>query len=150
MIEPDEDFRRFQEFFQAIDPKNVDMDEFVKLTLKVLEKLKSQLITASDKEKNEGMALVEELYQTLLHATEAHAEKLGMTEEQLLAFSENSDYFSQEQWGVVQGMKEKINSYGHEIKRALASIPEEAGDKHKSAKEAKKTAKTPRSKWMRS
>jgi hypothetical protein len=136
-------------FREGAEGKTIDIKALFNEVLALFEELKEEIKKASPEEKKEMMHLMTEMYKYMQQETRKICQNSGMTEEQLIAFSENPANFSPAQWEMIQESRMKIHRAGQGLVKALGPKAPEVHDHsvqpiHKEAKKVKK------SNWMRS
>lgn len=93
--------------------------------------------------------MIDEMYEKLQSESKRISEKTGMTEEQLMAFSENPKNYTPDQWRDIQNTKKKMMQMGRVVGKILKpSTPKEGSEKPLESK--KIVRKVKRSDWKRS
>jgi hypothetical protein len=153
----DEFSRLLALFADGAEGKPVNLQQIFAESLVFFEHLNEQIKNGTPEEKKEALRMMNEMYAEMIKETKKICDKTGLTEEQLNAFSENPNNFSQEQWKGIQEAKEKIVQVGKTIGQSLSSveIPNATKDKGPFPEPAEKEKKTPtkkskKSQWMRS
>ena len=89
-------------FHEAVEGKQVNLEEVFSRSLEFLAHLKDQIATGSTEEKIEAMKMMKEMFDQMNVDSKQISERSGLTEEQLLAFAENPANFAPEQWREMQ------------------------------------------------
>lgn len=145
-----EDFQRLMDKFQNEGSKRgkADLLELFKESLRLFEKLKDTLATCSDEEKKQVFEVMAEMHKFLMQETKKIAEKSGMSEEQLLRFSENPDNFSPSQWKALEVIKQKLDQTGKEVASLIRKEPGKSSEGKSASAKRPKSGKKDR--WLRS
>jgi hypothetical protein len=143
----EDDYKRIIDYFhQSIEGKPLNLQDLCEESLQFFEKLKQMIENGTDKEKEEAMLIMSEMYKKLISECKELTEKTGLTEEQILAFAENPNNFSPDQWEMIQDTRRNMMRSGEALARFL-----EKGAKKKEASptEKKKIHKPKKSNWLR-
>jgi hypothetical protein len=147
-----EEFSRLIYLFQqATEGKNIPVEEVFHKSLEFIEHLKEQIRTGDEEDKKAAIRMMNELYKYMKNHTKMVCEKAGITEEQLLASSENPANFTPEQWARMQETKEQLTQSGRQIIQLIQkdkSAPEEQPPSAEKKEQKKRKGK--KSQWMRS
>jgi hypothetical protein len=137
-------------FKETVDGKAVKLEDLCEASQLFFQSVQDMVQRGSDKEKEEAIAIMSEMYETLMKESKAVAEKSGMTEEQLLAFAENSNNFDKDQWDVLQDARKTMSTAGHTVATYLDDVAKLGVKKAITPKKKKKALKTKRDDWLRS
>ena len=156
----DEFDRLMNLFAQAADGQPVNLDDIFKEAFAFFDSLSVRLKTGTEEDKKEALAMMSRMYAQMMMHTKKIAEKTGMTEDQLSAYSENPSNFTPEQWASIQAARNKMLSTGQNLAKVLG--PSQPGSSGKAPtpqapsppKQEKEGGghpkKTKKSKWMKS
>lgn len=154
----EDEFRRLIRLFEeASAGKKVNLEEVFKESLAFFEHLKAEIAKGTPEDKQEAMRMMKELYQQMVAQTKKICETTGLSEEQLVAYAENPQNFTPDQWRAIQESKQKISRVSNELVQTIQS-KESAAPESKSpieiqpptAKKRPGARRVDRSKWMRS
>jgi len=144
-------------FHEAAEGKTLHLEEVFQQSLAFFEHLKEQVATGSEEDRQEAMKMMAELHTQMTSASQKIVERSGMTEEQLIAYSENPVNFSKEQWESIQASREQVARAGHDLAKTVESSsgkgapPSQPGSKGKPGGAKRSTErKGKKSQWMRS
>ncbi|NNM44190.1 MAG: hypothetical protein HKM07_07595 [Chlamydiae bacterium] len=138
-----------QIFVKGREEKDLDLSALLKETSAFFEEAQKELKTASPDDQKIIFAMIDEMYEKLQSESKRISEKTGMTEEQLMAFSENPKNYSPDQWRDIQNTKKKMMQMGRVVGKILKpSTPKEGSEKPLESK--KIVRKVKRSDWKRS
>lgn len=116
----EEEFSRLMKLFQeAAEGKEVNLEELFKEALNFFVSIKECMTKGTPEEKQAGLQMVTRMHQEMTKASKRIAEKAGMTEEQLSAFSENPSNFTKEQWALLQKSREEIRKTGSQVEKEV-------------------------------
>lgn len=144
------DFDALMEKFQRETDKKgqINLFDLFKESLHLFEKLKDVLKNCSEEDKKQVFAMMAEMHQFMMRETRKIAEKTGMTEDQLMRFSENPDNFTSSQWKSLEVIKEKLENTAQDLKGLLRTDTPNKPNEHKP--HAKPHKATKKDRWMRS
>lgn len=150
-----EDFVKLMERFEKESNKQggkIDLLELFKESLRLFEKLKDILGSCSEEEKKEVFAVMAEMHQFLLKESKKIAERSGMSEDQLLRFSENPDNFTPNQWKALEVIKVKLNDTAKDLTKIIRKeTTKEVTEKKKTTSSvAKRPRAVKKDNWTRS
>lgn len=147
-----EDFNRLMEKFQREGSKKgkANLLELFKESLRLFEKLKETLANCSEEEKKQVFEVMAEMHKFLMQETKKIAERSGMSEDQLLRFSENPDNFSPSQWKALEVIKQKLDQTGKEVAGLIRKQPGKTAEGSAKAASAKRTKSGKKDRWLRS
>jgi len=133
-----DEYRKIMEQFkQTIEGDPVKLEDLCQNSLEFFQKVQDVIQTGTDKEKKEAVDMMSDMYQSLLSETKHLTENVGMTEEQLMNFAENSNNFDPSQWKLIQETRETMSKTGE----SLTSYVKESHEAK--APKAPKTPRTP-------
>lgn len=135
-----------QVFVKGAQGKELDLTTLLKETTAFFEEAQKELKSASPEEQKVIFAMMDEMYKKLQEESDRISEKTGMTEEQLMAFSENPRNYTPDQWREIQNTKKKMMQMGRVVGKILK--PDEEEDKEELKK--KVVRKLKRSDWKKS
>lgn len=143
----EEEFEELIAHYEKGELQDIDVQEAMKLTMEFFTKLKERLATASPEEQQMLIEKVNAMYKRIADVTSSIAETTGMNEEQLLAYADNPDNFTEDQWAMIQRSKTMVENYSEDISQSIGS----EDLKKESEKRHARTARRPggRSKWMK-
>ena len=149
-----EEFSRLIHLYQmATEGKLTSVQEVFKKSLEFIEHLKEIITTGDAEDKQAAIRMMKELHEQMKNHTKTLCEVTGLSEEKLLADSENPALFTPDQWRKMQEDKERLAKAG----RDLVSAVQETEEKHPGSTKAPKAASPIRKKrgvkkqgWIRS
>lgn len=124
--------------------KSVDMNEVLEQSLLFFDDLQKEFQTASPEDRESILAMMNKMYEKIQAESQRITEKTGMTEDQLIAYSDNPKNFSADQWFKIQETKKKMMKTGRSINKILQPKEEKAHPPKKSISKIKKKN------WIRS
>jgi hypothetical protein len=146
----EENYKRLLDLLsQDAISKSANLDEVVREAYQFFEGVKQVFQTGTPEEKQEMIRLMREVYTKLATQSQKITDKTGMSEEELLNFSENPNNFSPEQWRLMQEVKKKMSESGRQISTIIRGKPSKTPGEHKAPK-GKKPRKPHKDQWMRS
>ena len=136
-----EEYKDLFGFFDK-DPKEKaeNFAQTLQQSLEFSEKMKEKLLKGTEEEKKEVMSLLEELKEQLASQTKDILNQVGLSEEELNAYMENSENFSPEEWNTIQD----VRKYVEDLAKKAAPHPLEEKE------EVKKAKKIAKQYWMQS
>lgn len=143
-----DDFEKLYDMLsRSADDKSLNLSDVLKESVHFFNALKEGLILAPLEERKEMLGMMQQLYSKLQEVYKLIAQRSGMSEEDLYAYSENPSNFSADQWRLMQDTKQEL----FDVTRQLYS---QAGKKEEAPKlpekPKKKVIKTKRSHWTKS
>ncbi len=155
-----EEFSRLIYLYQqAAEGKGASVQEVFQKSIEFIEDLKKQLKEGDEEDRKAALRMMNELYQHMRNHTKIMCEKAGMTEEQLMAKSENPKNFSPEMWNEMQESKNRLAKAGQDLVQLIQFRPEPKGalpspaamiSKDSAARKGPRKKGTKKSDWMRS
>jgi|GEM_PF-3367024 len=91
--------------------------------LRLFDQIKTALPSTNATERQVIFLSMAKLHQFLQGQMQRLCAATGLSEEQLLRFSENPDNFSKEQWNLLSEVKDKMAAQSKEIKNVMKSLP---------------------------
>ena len=160
----DDDFKRMMDYFhQTVEGKPLNLEELCNESMQFFEKVRHAVEHGTEKEKGDAAQLMSEMYKKLVVECKQLTEKTGMSEEQIMNFSENPHNFSQEQWQILQETRQNMTRTGEALAASLqknapqpppgqtrGSTPSSRPASPSEGEEKKKVHRPKRSHWMRS
>ena len=138
-------------FHEGAEGKSIDIKQLFSQSLALFEDLKQELKNASPEEKNDLMRMMTDMYKQMLQETKKISQNSGMSEERLLAYSENPSNFTPAQWEMLQESRMKIHKAGQGLLKAMDQFtPKTQVHTHKVQPLNKEIKKTRKSDWKRS
>ena len=147
-----EEFDRLMSLFHdTADGKKQSLEEVFSQSLEFLTHLQELIATGSGEDKREAVKMMQEMYAQMMIESKRITERSGLTEEQLVAFAENPDNFTPEQWKEIQSSKSKIALAGQGIANAVSGTEKKGVNPSSSGGLKPPKSKTAnKSQWMRS
>lgn len=154
-----EEFSRLIYLYQqAAEGKGASVQEIFQKSLEFIERLKELLVTGDEEDRLAASRMMKELAKHMTAHMKIMSERAGISEEQMLANSENPANFTPEQWKKMQESKKKLAAAGKELVNILAEkTPSKKGatdtesvSTKASEKKAHKKKSIKKSHWMRS
>jgi len=150
MSEMEEEFNKLLQSITAAQQNKSNIDDTVKIVMDFFMHLKMKMESASPEERTQMVKQMSDMYQKLTDTLKNVGERTGMTEQELLAFAENPNNFTPEQWRTMQESKRALIEFNRAVSRAKERQNQEPKKVSKpSDKEHKKGSRASRSKWMR-
>jgi hypothetical protein len=149
-------------YHEAGEGKGASVEQIFKKTLDFIEQLRQVLVAGDDEDKQAAHRMIAELYKCMQELTQTISKRSGVSEEQLLANSENPANFTPDQWRSMQESKERLANAGKGLaellerdkglkERVQAQTPESLMSKKPSSEKKEHKGKKPKkSDWMRS
>lgn len=104
-----EEFKKLLDMFrQGFSGNSGDIDAVMKESFVMFDRMKNSLYDASEEEKQELVNSMTEFYNELMNETKRFAQKMGVSEDQLFAISENPNHFTPDQWTAMQETKNQL------------------------------------------
>ena len=151
-----DEFKRLMELFrEGASGKKIDLPKVFAESLAFFEHLKKEFETGSPEERKEVVQMMGAMHKEIMEESKKILKTSGMSEEQLLAFSENPANFDPEQWKELQESKAEIHKAGMELVKLVKKLlpsPEHKEHRVQEIKEQvpKKGRQMGKSSWMRS
>lgn len=124
------EFERLMALFnQGVEGKAMNLNEVFRESFTFFEHLKRKLVRGTPDEKKQIVEMMTEMYKKLIGEVKAVCEKTGLSEEQLMSFSDNPNNFSPEQWQAIQDAKSKMSDTGKDIAHLLVDNLNKLGQK---------------------
>lgn len=111
----DEYEKMMASFKQTLEGKTTNFEELCGESLNFFKIVQEVVQTGNEKDKEEVVAMMGEMYNTLMDETKKLTSKTGLTEQELLAFAENPDNFDPEQWKVIQDTRKTMFKAGDSL-----------------------------------
>lgn len=145
-----EEFSRLIYLYQqASEGKNIPVEEIFYKSLEFIENLKEQIKNGDEEDRQAAIRMMNELYAYMKEHTKRMCEREGISEEQLIANSENPANFSPEQWTKMQETRQKLAQSGQQLVQLIQKHPQSQRPNPHDKKEPKKR-KGKKSQWLRS
>lgn len=150
----DEYEKMMASFKETLDGKTVNFEELCGESLGFFKMIQEVVQTGSEKEKEEVVAMMGEMYSTLMDETKKLTAKTGLTEQQLLAFAENPENFDADQWKIIQDTRKSMfqagDSLNEYVKGDKAIGMSGDGESKPALKKKKKRPGGGKKDWMKS
>jgi hypothetical protein len=144
-----EEFSRLVSLFeQAVQGKNVSVDDVFYKSLEFVELLKEQIKNGDEEDRKAAIRMMNELYEHMKNHTQMICKREGITEEQLIQRSENPANFSPEQWKRMQDSKQKLAQSGQQLAQLIKTHEPDAPPS--TEKKEPKRRKGKKSQWIKS
>lgn len=137
----------YRHFSEQGKGTKVNFEQMMADTMEFFEQVQLELQEGSPEEKKELLEMMEKMYQKLNEESERISEEAGMSEEELMAYSENPDNFTPMQWMLLEHTKKSMKKSGRQITRLLSGEKKAPSTKAAPKKKGKRAKK---STWMRS
>lgn len=145
-----DDFDHIMNYFkQTAEGKDLNLQELCKESLGFFDKVRQTIEKGNDKEKEEALLIMSDMYQNLMGETKKLAANSGMTEEQLLAFAENPMNFSPDQWKMIQNTRSTMTDTSQSVADYLKTVQPDS-EKPEKPESPKKPKRPSRDNWMKS
>ena len=153
-------FNELMDYFKNLSPEKTNLEEGMSKALDFFRGMKQELMSATPEEREKLMTELTGMYSKLMTEAQGMAERMGLTQEQLLKMAENMKHFTPEQQKLIQKTQQQMSTEVTELSRFLGKVEVER-EMEKKPEEAKPTEtppsehpvakrKTTRSKWIRS
>ena len=149
-----DEFEKIMGFFDlSSEEKEGHLQEVFEDSIEYFERFKHVMLNGTKEEKKEAVKKVMMLKKKIEEETQHVCKKTGMTPEELTAFSNNPENFSQDQWNAIEGAKQRLEKGVDEIKK-IAKEKKRGVSKKEAApslarQKARKSKKTPKN-WIQS
>lgn len=131
--------------------QKVNFEEMMSDTALFFEKVQIELEKGSPEEKQELLDMMEKMYKKLNEESERISKEAGMSEQELMAYSENPDNFSPMQWMLLEHTKKSMKKSGRQITKLLSGEKTSAKEPSASETPKKKGARVAKKgSWMKS
>ena len=135
-----DEFERIMEFFDlSAEEKEVRLKEVFEDSVEYFERFKYVMLNGTPEEKKKAVERVMILKKKIEEETQRVCEKTWMTPDQLAAYSNDPENFTEEQWTAIEESKKKLDSGVNDLKKKAKS---KAGSKTSSKKTASSTSKS--------
>ena len=146
-----EEFSRLIYLYQqAAEGKNVSVQDVFHKSLEFIEHLKEVIQTGDEEDRKAAIRMMKELFEHMKNHTRIICEKTGVTEEELLANSENPANFTPEQWKMMQEDKAKLAQSSKQLAEIIQKNPPPKAESPPPPEKEQKKKKPKKSHWMRS
>lgn len=142
---------------ESEDLKNINLENILKEAVLFFDELRKTYPAASKEERQEIVRMMTHLHSKMQDISKKIAQSTNMTEEELMAYTENPSNFTGEQWASVQETRRKLYDSAHKFSQALeaekkAKAPEDKDLTKKAAPYPfrRSTRRTRRSDWTKS
>lgn len=92
----------FSYFSLSAEEKSEKFDSIINESMKLSEKIKDKLANGTDSEKKEMEQLLMRMAEKVQSETDRICQDIGVSKEELVAFAQNPDNFSKEEWEAIQ------------------------------------------------
>lgn len=134
-----DEFERIMEFFDlSAEEKEVRLKEVFEDSVEYFERFKYVMLNGTPEEKKKAVERVMILKKKIEEETQRVCEKTGMTPDQLAAYSNDPENFTEEQWAAIEESKKKLDSGVNDLKKEAQA---KAGNKTASKKTTSSTSK---------
>ena len=120
---------------------NIDLPFVLQEVISLFDRVKGMLPTTNAEERTKVFKAIGEMHEFLQGETKRLASKSGLTEAQMVRFSENPDNFTKEQWSLISSVKSKMGDQAREIKDVMKGISGPVLEVSPPAKKKEKTSK---------
>lgn len=133
-------------YHQAAEGKGGSTQELFRQSTAFMEHLKTQLAAGDEEDRAEAVLMMKELHKEMRILTKIMADKAGVSEEELIAGSENPANYTPSQWQELQESKQRLAQAGENLTQEIQ------GQNPKAPESPKKPVKkrTKKSHWLRS
>ena len=137
------EFENIVRFFD-LDPeeKQKHLKEVFEESIEFFEKFKYVMQNGTREEKASMLEQVRQMQEVLQDETEKVKKATGLTEEELVAFTDTKTNFEDEDWDIIQDAKKEIGKQADEIAEIVGVKAEPKEQKAKSPKKRKKWVKS--------
>lgn len=101
---------------------NIDLPFVLQEVISLFDRVKVMLPTTNAEERTKVFKAIAEMHEFLQGETKRLASKSGLTETQMVRFSENPDNFTKEQWNLIGAVKTKMGDQAREIKDVMKTL----------------------------
>ena len=101
---------------------NIDLPYVLQEVVNLFDRIKVMLPTTNIEERAKVFTAIAEMHEFLQNETKRLASKSGLTEVQMVRFSENPDNFTKEQWDLISAVKNKMGEQAREIKDVMKNL----------------------------
>ncbi len=111
--EAKEEYRKILEFLRRADANEpMDLKEMLRSYVQLFIIIKNTLETGSLEEQRESLLILSEVFDLFVKESKKLKEKTGATESDIIRVGENPNFFTPEQWGMIQEAKNEMNKMG--------------------------------------
>jgi hypothetical protein len=108
-----EDYRKILEFIKRAEKNQpIDLKEMLKTNLHLFLSMKDTFEKGSEEEKKEALYILSEVFTLFMNESKKMKEKNGASDADIMAVGENPNFFTPEQWKIIQEAKEDMNKMG--------------------------------------
>lgn len=108
-----DDYRKILEFIRRVEQNQpVDLKEMLKTNLHLFLCMKDIFDKGTEEEKKEGLYILSEAFNLFVTEAKKYNKKTGNSEAEMLAVGENPNFFTPDQWKMIQEAKEEMNKMG--------------------------------------
>jgi len=145
----EEDYQKLLSMFK--NSGEVPLETICNETVKFFESIRERLESGTEEEKTEITKMMGELSGKLMELVKGVYTKAGLSEEELIAFAEDPENFTPEQWQMMQEAKDQMGQQAKELGKLLGHKQPSEGKAigHKPGP-GKKIHKPNRDDWIRS
>lgn len=148
-----EEFEKLMTYMKSAEMGNVNMEEMMGQVMGFFGGLKTDLMSASPEERQEIFSKLSGMYSQIMDVSKGYAEKLGMSQQELLQLADDMKNFTPEQKELMEKTKsqmvQEVQDIASYIQEKEGGEKPKLGEKESGPKEAPRRKKT-RSKWVRS
>ena len=109
-------YRKVLQFLKRLESdKPVDLKEMLKTYLHLFLVIKDSLDHGDDHQKNESLWILSEFYTLVTEEMKKLRAETGLSEAEILMVGENPNFFTQQQWDVIQDTRKKMEHTGMEL-----------------------------------
>ncbi|MBM3207621.1 MAG: hypothetical protein FJZ57_03330 [Chlamydiae bacterium] len=113
-------YRKVLQFLKRVESDQpVDLKEMLKTYLHLFMLIKESLDTGNEEQKNESLWILGEFYALVVEEMKKLRSQTGLSEEEILMVGENPNFFTDQQWGVIEDTRKKMKRTGLELSDLL-------------------------------
>lgn len=149
-----DEFNHLMELFhQGATGKQIDLQKVFTESLAFFEHLKHEYESGTPEERQEVLQMMSTMHKEIIEESKRIMKTSGMSEDQLMAFSENPSNFTAEQWKEFQESKSEIHQAGMDLVKVVKKLLPSTDQKPHTVQEIKPDPKKPKkpgkSSWTR-
>ncbi len=111
-----EQYRKILQFLTRVEAKEpVDLKEMLKNYLHLFVLIRDSLDHGDEWQKNESMWILGEFFILVNEESKKLRLKTGMSNEEIFRVGENPNFFSKEQWAVIEQTRHKMKTTGIQV-----------------------------------
>ncbi len=111
-----EQYQKLLEFVRmAENNQSVDLKEMLNTNLRLFFSMKEVFESGSEEEKKEALYILSQAFQLFASEAKKNQVKTGLSEQEMLQVGENPNFFTPEQWKLIQEAQKEIETMGSSL-----------------------------------